>query len=186
MNDEKPKKWQIWLESTKILNRDFKKYLRKYIIRKIEASPSLSKIHINKAFHNLDFANFTVKNQGSINKRVDDETYFDWVIVVSYYAMYHAAMALLYKLGYKAGTHLATICVLCKECLGKTLEKKDIEDISTILELSEEEIKEIGRAKERREKASYSGSVSFEKHLAEMTLDDARKFINKVADILGE
>ena len=64
------------------------------------------------------------------------------------------------------------------------MEKKDIERISNILELSEEEIKEIGRAKERREKASYSGSVSFEKNLAEMTLDDARKFINKLADIL--
>lgn len=104
--------------------------------------------------------------------------------MISYYAMYHAAMALLYKIGYKAETHLATICVLCKRCLGKTLEKKDIENISAILELSEEEIREIGRAKERREKASYSGSVSFERHLAEITLDDARKFINKVADIL--
>ena len=93
-------------------------------------------------------------------------------------------MALLYKIGYKASTHLATICTLCKECLGKTLEKKDIENISLILELSEEQIKEIGRAKDRREKASYSGSISFEKHLAEMTLDDARKFINKVADLL--
>lgn len=69
--------------------------------------------------------------------------------------------------------------ILPTECLGKTLEKKDIENISAILELSEEEIKEIGRAKERREKASYSGSVSFEKHLAEMTLDDARKFLSR-------
>ncbi len=186
MNEEKPKKWQVWLENIKVLNSDFKKYIRQHIIRKVEASSSLSKIYLDKAFHNLDFANFTIKNQQNINKRVDDETYFDWVIVVSYYAMYHASMALLYEIGYKAGTHLATICVLCKECLGKTLEKKDIEDISAILELSEEEIKEIGRAKERREKASYSGSVSFEKHLAEITLDDARKFINKVADILGE
>ena len=41
-------------------------------------------------------------------------------------------------------------------------EEKDIEKISAILELSEEDIREIGRAKERREKASYSGSVSFE------------------------
>ena len=184
MNEEKPKKWSVWLENTKRLNRDFKKYVRKHIIRKIEPSPNLSKIHLDKAFHNLDFANFTVQNQENINKRVWDETYYDWVIVIAYYAMYHAAMALLYKMGYKAGTHLATICVLCKECLGKTLEKKDIENISAILELSEEEIKEIGRAKERREKASYSGSVSFEKQLAEMTLDDARNFINKVADIL--
>ncbi len=186
MNGDKPKKWQVWLENNKTLNRDFKKYLRQHMVRKIETSPSLSKIHLDKAFHNLDFANFTVQNQVNINKRIGDETYYDWVIVIAYYAMYHAAMALLCKMGYKAGTHLATICVLCKECLGKTLEKKDIENISAILELSEEEIKEIGRAKERREKASYSGSVSFEKHLAEMTLDDARKFINKVADILEE
>lgn len=184
MNEEKPKRWQVWLDNSKTLNRDFKKYIRQHIVRKIETSPPLSKIHLDKAFHNLDFANFTVRNSANINKRVDDETYYDWVTVISYYAMYHAAMALLYKMGYKAGTHLATICVLCKECFGKTLEKKDIENISVILGLSEEEIKEIGRAKERREKASYSGSVSFEKHLAEMTLDDARKFINKVADIL--
>lgn len=181
-----PKKWQVWLENSKTLNRDFKKYIRQHIVRSIETFPSLSKIHLDKAFHNLDFANFTIQNSANINKRVDDETYYDWVIVIAYYAMYHAAMALLYKMGFKAGTHLATICVLCKECLGKTLEKKDIENISSILELSEEEIKEMGRAKERREKASYSGSVSFEKHLAEMTLDDAKKFINKVADILGK
>ena len=184
MNEKTPKKWQAWLENSKMLNRDFKKYVRRHIVQKIETSPALSKTHIDKSYHNLDFANFTVQNQVDINKRVDDETYYDWVIVIAYYAMYHAAMALLYKMGYKAGTHLATICVLCKECLGKTLEKKDIENISAILELNEEEIKEIGRAKERREKASYSGSVSFEKHLAEMTLDDARKFMNKIADIL--
>ena len=181
-----PKKWQVWLENSKTLDRDFKKYIRQHIVRKIESSTSLSKIHLDKSYHNLDFANFTIQNSAGINKRVDDETYYDWVIVIAYYAMYHAAMALLYKIGYKAGTHLATICVLCKECLGKTLEKRDIENISAILELSEEEIKEIGRAKERREKASYSGSVSFEKYLAEITLDDARKFINKVADILDE
>ncbi len=181
---QKKKRWQIWLEYKEKLNNDFKNYTKKKLIRKIDSSPRLSKTHLNKAFHNLDFANFTLSNQKDINKRVEDETYFDWVIVISYYAMYHSAMALLYKLGYKASTHLATICVLCKKCLGKTLNKKDIEKISNILELNEEEIKEIGKAKERRERASYSGSVFFEKNLAEMTLDDARKFINKIADIL--
>ncbi|MBI3031842.1 HEPN domain-containing protein [Candidatus Woesearchaeota archaeon] len=186
MNENKQSKWQVWLKNEKILNRDFKKYKKKLLIRKIEPSSSLSKVHIEKAYHNLDFANFTTKNQHTINKRLETETYYDWVIVISYYAMYHSAMALLYKIGYKATTHLATICVLCKECLGKTLENKDIENISKILELREEEIKEIGKAKERRERASYSGSVSFEKHLAEMTLDDAQKFINKIADILEE
>lgn len=184
MSEEKAKKWQIWLDNKKALDRDFKRYLKLQIVRKIESSSNLSKVHIDKSFHNLDFANFTLQNQEDINKRVDDETYYDWVVVILYYAMYHAAMALLYKIGYKADTHLSTICVLCKKCVGDTLKKKDIENISAILQLSEEEIKEIGRAKDRREKASYSGSVSFEKHLADMTLDDARKFINKIADIL--
>ena len=93
MNEEKPKKWQVWLENTKILNRDFKKYVRQHIVRKIKSSPSLSKIHLDKSYHNLDFANFTVQNQENINKRIKDETYYDWVIVIAYYAMYHAAMA---------------------------------------------------------------------------------------------
>lgn len=186
MNEEKTKRWQVWIDDKSSLSRDFKTYVRRRIIRKIESSSSLSKIHLDKSYHNLDFANFTVKNQDNINKRLESETYNDWVIVIAYYAMYHAAMALLYKMGYKAGTHLATICVLCKECLGKTLDKNDIENISAILELKEEEIKEIGRAKDRREKASYSGSVSFEKHLAEITLDDAREFIDKIADILDK
>ena len=64
------------------------------------------------------------------------------------------------------------------------MERHDIALFSRILELSEEEIKEISRAKERREKASYSGSISFEKHLAEMTMKDAKAFINKIAGIL--
>ncbi len=181
---QKLRRWQVWLVDKEILKSDFNTYLQNEIIRKIVPNQRLARIHLNKAFHNLDFANFTLKNQDKINRRLEEETYFDWVIIISYYAMYHSAMALLYNLGYKTNNHLATICVLCKECLGKTLEKYDIENLSRILELTEEEIKEIGRAKERREKASYSGSISFERYLAEMTLDDARDFVNKIADVL--
>src|SRR3989338_5468559 len=130
---EKRPRWQLWLENRTSLHKDFERYKKQFVIRKIESSLPLSKIHMDKAFHNLDFAHFTVVNQKNINRRVENETYYDWVIVMAYYAMYHAAMALLYKLGYKAGTHLATICVLCEECLGKTLEKKDIENLSAIL-----------------------------------------------------
>lgn len=178
------RRWQTWLINKKELKENFKSYSRDKTIRRIAPNPRLVKVHLNKAFHNIDFANFTLTNQDKINRRLKDETYFEWVIIISYYAIYHSATALLYKLGYKSSTHLATICVLCKECLGKTLEKYDIEKLSRLLELSEEEIREIGMAKERREKASYSGSISFEKHLAEMTIEDARKFVNKIADIL--
>lgn len=182
----KEERWQLWLSNRKRLEFDFNNYLKREVIRKIEPSPHLSEIHLSKAFHNLDFANHTLDNQDKINKRIEDETYYDWVIIISYYAMYHSAIALLYKLGFKTETHIATICVLCKKGLTKGLDKEDIQRIFNILTLSEEEIKEIGRAKGRREKANYSGSISFEKQLAEMTLDDARKFVNKIADMLGK
>ena len=186
MRKESRNKWEIWISNKRELEREFRQYLKKGIIRKITPNKRLAKSHFNKSFHNLDFANFTLKNQNKINKRIGNETYFDWVVVISYYAMYHSALALLYKSGYKTNNHLATICVLCKKYLGNGLEKEDIERLTKTLELNKEEIKEIGRAKERREKASYSGSISFEKHLAEITLKDARKFINKIGDIIGE
>ena len=179
-------KWRVWISDRKQVEYDFRKYIKKGLLRKIRPESRLARSHINKAFHNLDFASFTFLNQQNINKRIADETYFDWVVIISYYAMYHSALAILYELGYKSSSHLATICVLCKKCLGKTLENDDIERISRILGLSEKEINEIGTAKERREKASYSGSISFERYLAEMTLDDARKFVNKAADTLPE
>lgn len=179
-------RWQLWLADRKELEQDFSEYLTKGLVRRIPPAERLAKFHINKAFHNIDFANFTMANQERINKRLQGETYFDWAISISYYAMYHSALAMLFRLGYKSSSHLATICVLCRECLGKTLERQDIERLSRTLELSEEEIREIGTAKERREKASYSGSISFEKSLAEMTIADARKFVNRIADILED
>lgn len=180
----KQKRWQLWIDGRKYREEDFRKYIKKELIRKIAPTSRLSRIHLDKAFHNLDFANFTLRSQHKINKRLSAETYFDWVIIISYYSMYHSALALLYRIGYKTSTHLATICVLCKECLGKTLKRDEIENLSRAFELRGEDIKEIGRAKQRREKASYSGSISFEKHLAEMTIEDARKFVRRVASIL--
>tara|TARA_Y100000310_G_scaffold55512_1_gene50880 strand:- start:425 stop:1237 length:813 start_codon:yes stop_codon:yes gene_type:complete len=70
---------------------------------------------------------------------------------------------------------------------GKSSKKKrygDVVDPVQLLQLKYAN-NEIGRAKERRQRASYSGSISFEKHLAEITLGDARKFVNKIANILS-
>ena len=55
--------WQIWLTNKKVLDEDFRDYKTKKVIRDIGPSPRISKIHLDKAFHNLDFANFTLKNQ---------------------------------------------------------------------------------------------------------------------------
>ncbi len=174
------RKWEIWLSDKNQLNIDFESCLKKKILRKIEPANKLSMAHLDKAFHNLDLASFIFSSQDKINKRITEETYNDAVIIFSYYSMYHAALAILYNLGFKSKAHLATICFLCKKCTG--LDKAHITGISKALELKN--IREIGEGQSRRETASYNSSVSFDAKLAEMTLSDARDFVNKVKSIL--
>lgn len=84
------------------------------------------------------------------------------------------------KKGIKSKTHASTICYLCKEC--KELTEEDIEKLSNILE--KKNIEEIGEGQERREKASYDASTNFNQQLAELTLEDARDFVNKINSLI--
>lgn len=61
----------------------------------------LAEGHITKARHNLQVMNDLHKLQHS-----------DWVVVAAYYAMYHAASALLARIGLASKEHAATAAVL--------------------------------------------------------------------------
>ena len=52
---QKLRKWQVWLFDKEAVEKDFKRYLEEKTIRKIPPNSRLVKIHLNKAFHNLDF-----------------------------------------------------------------------------------------------------------------------------------
>ena len=176
----KEEKWKLWLRNKNILEKDFKIYMKKKLIIKTAISSILASSHLEKAFHNLDLSSFIFENQANINKRTGSENYNDSVMVFAYYAMYHAALAMLFTQGYKSKSHTATICFLCKEC--EELDEKDIEKISMAIE--RKNIEEIGEGQQRREKASYQSSISFNAELAKMTLDDARDFVTKIYSIL--
>jgi len=56
-------------------------------MKKINPDDALSKEHIEKAKHNLKAADYNIKGN-----------FDDWAVSQSYYAMYHALLAILFRI----------------------------------------------------------------------------------------
>jgi uncharacterized protein (UPF0332 family) len=127
--------------------------------------------HILKSEHNLRFIKENIKLG-----------FFDWVITGCYYTSYHAALALILTKGYSSKNHLATLCILIKEFYKKELTKEDIEMLSRFLDY--EDILFYVDSKNKREKASYSTEIFFEKKDVEKLKMETILFVNKTKDII--
>lgn len=101
-----------------------------------------------------------------------------------YYAIYHAALALISKEGFTSKNHSATLAFLIHHHYHskKALEKEDVELIVSSLE--KEDIETLGISKELREKACYDVHEMFEKRLAEQIREQAIDFANKIKRLL--
>ena len=118
---------------------------------------------------------------------------YDWVIIISYYAMYTSALAALSKFGYKSKSHAATITVLEHHYIpeekdkgnGKALEQKDVHKLVKAYAISEQLITKLIQTKTRRETAQYDATPSITREMAKTSLDDADDFITKIEEILG-
>lgn len=141
-------------------------YEKKGLIRKETHAPMLTRSHIEKSLHNLDFVK-------SLNHQ-----FMDWKIVGLYYSVYHAALALISSKGYVSKTHNSTISFL-KNHFSSI--KDDIKLINNLF-LSKDEIEFYVRLKEERKKASYSTNIVF-KNYGQFE-EDSIRFFNKVRKIL--
>ena len=161
-------KWEQWIERSDVLEKDFAGYLRKRVVRKGATSIEVQG-HLRKAKRNLLFS-----------RRVIDELqdFYEWTFISYYYAVYHAALALAAKRGYKTKSHQATISILIKYYFPTELTVKDLQ----ILE--REDIKEFVELKKSREDASYSISIAYEKQLAEDLAEKAIDFVSKAEQII--
>lgn len=168
------KKWELWLENSNVLDKDFNSYLKDKIIRK-EATKLEVEGHLNKAKRNLRFA-----------KRIIDEfkDYYDWAIIAYYYAIYQAALSLCANKGLKTKRHIATILILIKFYYPKHINKSDLKAISESVSIEEQDIKEFVSLKDYREDAAYSISVNYERNLAENLGSKAVDFVNKAERII--
>ena len=112
---------------SEVLKRKIDRYLRKEQLFKHEEHKKLEKPFLTKPRKNFSVANllFKISEQEDIRKLLNlasDFEMYDWVIIVSYYAMYTSALAALAKLGFKSKSHAATITVLEHHYI---LEEKD-------------------------------------------------------------
>lgn len=181
---KKKPNWRLWLKNKKECKLWLDKYIKKKSLRKIEDE---SKLHLRKTDHNLNFANWIMeKHKDEIPKVFGKETFYDWVVDVYYYAIYHAALALVSREGYKSKSHAATLCFLIYHHyhLQKALDEEDVELIAS--SLNKEDIKTVGMSKELRERACYDVHELFEKKLAEHTRKQAVNFINKIKLLISK
>ena len=175
--------WKVWLNDKKECEIWLKRYTNKKVLIK---SHDESKLHLKKTEHNLNFANWLFdRHRDSIQEFFGDEKFYDWVVSIYYYAVYHSALALVSNKKHKSISHSASLCFLIYYYYHKKqLEKEDIEIAAN--SLNREDIETIGIAKELRERASYNVHEIFEEKLADNARREALNFINKVKAILNK
>ncbi|MCG2718400.1 MAG: HEPN domain-containing protein [Nanoarchaeota archaeon] len=179
----KEKKIKEWLEQPSTAEKELKSFVQKKIIIEIDGKKWIKR-HLEKSDHNLDFATLiNGLHQNIIKEKFPKRTFYDWVAISYYYAVYHAALALLANLDYKSKSHLATLCGIIVHYYHKTklLEKEHIEILGKISKANVEQFRET---QSLRERASYGTSTNFEKSLANLAKEDSINFVNKIKEIL--
>ncbi|MBU3913341.1 MAG: hypothetical protein KKE50_04570 [Nanoarchaeota archaeon] len=176
--------WRVWIKDKEECGHWLNNYIGKKVLRKSEDE---SRLYLNKSNHNLNFANWVFeKHQDEIPKIFRDETFYDWIINIYYYAIYHSASALISREGYSSKNHSASLCFLIyyNYHLQNKISKEDVELVAS--SLNKEDIETLGNSKELRERASYDVHELFEKKLAEQIREKAVDFVNKIKMLLEE
>ena len=160
------------LSDNTIVSEKIKQYVDDKIIKKLPVDKEEIKGHIMKADHNLKFVN---DNRGL--------GYFDWCLTGCYYTVYHAALALIISKGYYSKSHDATLCILIKEYYKKGVSAEEIELLNKFF-FDYSEIVFYVQSKEKREDASYSTKIKFDKPLVSELRIKAALFIDKAKQII--
>lgn len=161
------------IKNKKILDKKLQFFAKKQAIKKFSADKAEVLGHIEKAEHNLNFIRDNI-NLG----------YSDWCITGCYYAVYHAALALIISRGYHSKSHDATLCLLIREYFNNGINQEDIFLINKFF-LDYLDLVVYVQAKDKREEASYSTKYVFDKKMVQELRIKAISFINKCKLILN-
>jgi len=137
---------------------EFERCLRERRLTKIKPSKEMIKKELESAEYDLQRA----------RNSLDDED-FKWAAVQSYYSMFHAAKALVFKKGYREKSHFCLILAL-KE-LYVTENRLDIEMVEN-LEL----------CMNLRHEADYG--LTYHQESAETALKYAEEFLDKALNLI--
>jgi len=174
----------------KILKNRLDSYKRKGLFRKNDREKDLAPKYLEKARNNLVGMqiDFKISSDEKIQKvlEISNFTEYDWVIIKGYYAMYHAALCCLAKLGFKSENHNATTLALelyfvhsekLEERYVKVLEKARLE---------KDYVEKLREAKQERVIAQYNVSVNVEQRAAKWILETAKEFVDRLEKLFDE
>ncbi len=147
--------------------------------------------YLEKALRNLDL--MQIISQLSTNKEAqkalqlpEDYSNDEWIIIISYYAMYASALALLAKIGYKSDVHTSTIWAIEKFFVEKKI--IDSQYLSMLShaknQISKQDVGALSEGKENRELAQYNVTVETTHLLAETSKKNAYAFVQKARNII--
>ncbi len=140
-------------------------------MRKIKLNDQLSKEHIEKAKHNLKAADYNV--QGHFD---------DWAVSQSYYAIYHALLAVLFKKGFESRNHECTISTVefLIEAKEVSLSMEDLSFIRTTEQMTTKDAKSL------REEFQYGTKTDVNKVLLAELLEKSKAIVEKIEVMLSE
>lgn len=130
--------------------------------------------HIDKAHHNLRAMQLMYQND-----------LFDWTIVCGYYAMYHAVLAALYKIGVRATAHYCALAAFKEFYVIRGKVKPEYMDyIQRAKQLERKYSESLDKAQENRVIEQYGIEVVTNDD-AEWIVDDAKSFVLKIEEVLA-
>jgi uncharacterized protein (UPF0332 family) len=135
----------------------------------IQPNQKLSIQHIEKAKHNLLAMNYNIKGGFS-----------DWAVSQSYYAMYHALLAILFKKGYESKNHECTINAI-EFLINKKEINLSLEDIAFIRTTEQMTKKD---AKSLREEFQYGTNTKVNNEIMDELVLNSKKIVEKVEILL--
>jgi len=110
---------------------------------------------------------------------------YESVIEAAYYAMYHAAMAVMAKLGYRVRSHEAAIWALYYYYVHEgILEERLVGMLDRAKSLKEEYVDMLAKGRQTRRTAAYEvGEIS--RDLAQELLSNAKSFVKQLGELMA-
>ncbi len=143
-------------------------------LQKVPVSLDRTRQHIDKAHSNL-----------RAMKLMFDSDLFDWTIICGYYAMYHAVLAALYKIGIRATAHYCALAAF-KEFYVKRgkVNPEYVTYIKRAKQLEQKYSESLNKAQENRVVEQYGVEVITNDD-AEWIIEDAKDFVLKIEEVLA-
>jgi uncharacterized protein (UPF0332 family) len=159
----------------KILQGCFRPKKGRSNLHKIPVNVERAGQHIDKAHKNLRAMKLMFEND-----------LFDWAIICGYYAMYHAVLAALFKIGIRATAHYCAIAAF-KEFYVKRgkVRLEYITYIKRAKQLEQKYANTLEKAQEDRVLDQYGVEVLTNDD-AEWILEDAKDFVLKIEEVLAD